>query len=76
MNKVKSGKLLAWQIKQLESKTPIISMINNGQVVIDPVEMNSAFRVIAKNCMMQKKGNWLNQTEWVFRWIIYTMHSK
>lgn len=40
----KSGKLLAWQIKQLETKTPITSIITNGQVVVDPIEINDAFR--------------------------------
>ncbi len=45
MNKVKKPrKLLVWQIKQLEIKTPITSIISNGQVVVDPVEINDAFR--------------------------------
>ncbi len=39
----KSRKLLAWQIKQLEIKTPIASIISNGQVVVDPAEINDAF---------------------------------
>ncbi len=40
----KSGKLLAWQIKQLEVKTPITTVITNKKVAVDPIEINDAFR--------------------------------
>lgn len=37
----KLGKLLAWQIKQLETKASITTIISNGHAV---VEINDAFR--------------------------------
>ena len=40
----KSGKLLAWQIKQLQTRTSITTIILNGHTVVDPVEINDAFR--------------------------------
>lgn len=40
----KSGKLLAWKIKQLETKTSITSILSNGQVIVFPQEINDAFR--------------------------------
>lgn len=40
----KSGKLLAWQIKQLEIKTAITTITSNGNVVVNPTEINDAFR--------------------------------
>lgn len=40
----KSVKLLAWQIKQLEGKTPITKIISNEQVTIDPSEINNIFK--------------------------------
>lgn len=40
----KAGKLLAWQIKQLETKSPITSIISNGQTLLDPIEINNAFK--------------------------------
>lgn len=40
----KTGKLLAWQIKQLETKLPITTIISDGHVVVDPVEINDSFR--------------------------------
>lgn len=40
----KSGKLLAWQIKQLETKTAITTITSNGYVVVNPIEINEAFR--------------------------------
>uniref|UniRef100_A0A096LX15 Reverse transcriptase domain-containing protein n=1 Tax=Poecilia formosa TaxID=48698 RepID=A0A096LX15_POEFO len=40
----KAGKLLAWQIKQLETKQPITSIIVNGQILHDPQEINVAFK--------------------------------
>lgn len=41
----KSGKLLAWQIKQLETRTAITSIKLNGNVVVEPIAINDAFRV-------------------------------
>lgn len=40
----RAGKLLAWQIKQLETKSPITSIISNGQTLLDPKEINNAFK--------------------------------
>ena len=40
----KSGKLLAWQIRQLETKTSITTIISNGEDIVDPIEINNAFR--------------------------------
>lgn len=41
----KSGKLLAWQkkTKQLETKTAITTIKSNGNVVVNPIEINEAF---------------------------------
>ena len=41
----KPGKLLAWQIKQLETRKTITSIKNNnGDTIIDPIEINKEFR--------------------------------
>lgn len=40
----KAGKLLAWQIKQLETKQPITSIISNGRALQDPQDINIAFK--------------------------------
>lgn len=40
----KSGKLLAWQIRQLETKTSITTIVSNGEDIVDPIEINDAFR--------------------------------
>lgn len=40
----KAGKLLAWQISQLEAKQPIINIIFKGNALVDPVRINDAFR--------------------------------
>ena len=40
----KSGKLLAWQIRQLETRTAITTITSNGNVVVNPIEINDAFR--------------------------------
>lgn len=40
----KTGKLLAWQLKQLETKQPITSIISNEQILQDPQEINAAFK--------------------------------
>lgn len=39
----KSGKLLAWQIRQLETTTSITTILSNRNVVVDPIEINNAF---------------------------------
>lgn len=39
-----SGKLLAWQMKQLEVKTSITTVITNERVIVDHIEINDAFR--------------------------------
>ncbi|MGL4560929.1 MAG: hypothetical protein ACRCV0_01400 [Brevinema sp.] len=40
----RAGKLLARQIKQLETKSPITSIISNGQTLLDPIEINNTFK--------------------------------
>lgn len=40
----RAGKLLAWQIKKLETKSPVTSIISNGQTLLDPIEINNAFK--------------------------------
>lgn len=40
----KAGKLLAWQIKQLECKRPIASIISDSQTLHEPEEINKTFR--------------------------------
>lgn len=40
----RAGKLLAWQIKQLESKTIITTLENKGQTIVSPKEINNAFK--------------------------------
>lgn len=40
----KSGKLLAWQINQLETKIAVTTITSNGNVVVNPIEINYAFR--------------------------------
>lgn len=40
----KLGKLLAWQIRQLETKTSITTIISNGKDIVDPIEINDALR--------------------------------
>ncbi len=50
----KSGTLLAWQIKQLQTKTSVTTIISNGHVVGDPIEINDAFRSYFKDFMIQQ----------------------
>lgn len=45
----KSGKLLAWQIKQLEKQTPITNIISNKKVIVDPSEINNIFKQYYKD---------------------------
>lgn len=46
----KPGKLLAWQIKQLETRKAITSIkTNNGDTIIDPVGINEEFRKYYEN---------------------------
>lgn len=41
----KPGKILAWQIKQLETQKNITSIINSkGESIVDPIEINKEFR--------------------------------
>uniref|UniRef100_A0A1A8AUT3 Reverse transcriptase domain-containing protein n=2 Tax=Nothobranchius furzeri TaxID=105023 RepID=A0A1A8AUT3_NOTFU len=41
----KPGKILAWQIKQLEVQKNITSIVSSkGEMIIDPMEINKAFR--------------------------------
>lgn len=40
----KAGKLLAWQIKQLESSTPITSIRTQEETLTDPRDINNAFK--------------------------------
>lgn len=41
----KPGKILAWQIKQLEVQKNITSIINSkGEMIMDPIEINKEFR--------------------------------
>lgn len=40
----RAGKLLAWQIKRLETKVPITSINNNDQTIVNPKDINEAFR--------------------------------
>ena len=44
----KSGKLLAWQIRQFETKTSITTIVSNGEDIVDPIEINDAFRYYYK----------------------------
>lgn len=42
----KPGKILAWQIKQLEAQKNITSIINaKGESIVDPIEINREFRI-------------------------------
>lgn len=46
----KPGKLLAWQIKQLETRKTIASIKNNNRdIKVDPIEINKEFRKYYEN---------------------------
>lgn len=40
----RAGKLLAWQIRRLETKLTITSIITNDGTLVDPQEINDAFK--------------------------------
>lgn len=52
----KAGKLLAWQIKQLESSTPITSIRTQEKTLTDPRNINNAFKDYYQK-LYDSKGN-------------------